>query len=244
VVDNGDRSHTVPLPSKASVYLPANDEDWFSVHAPDDGRAHVIELLIAQEAGLRVAVTALAGADFAQIGSGILAAGVTNSVYVSVGPGTTTLIQILPFTGAGRRADLTFNLTAENDDYEPNDTPEQAATIATNTTVSAELIAPFASGTDVPVADWYRVELTQGTATLSLLGAPAVGRFNIQRVSSLGVAANIVFTVDGEIGSWPIAVPASGTYLIAFTRYTGFAPFTVGAKPAHLSQPYSFQIQQ
>ncbi|RYZ07396.1 MAG: hypothetical protein EOO73_12130 [Myxococcales bacterium] len=247
-VANGDRDHALAASARSSLYFTVGDEDWLKVSAPSDARAHVIELELQQQAGLRTGVQALAGSDFAVLGQTLVATGVTTRVYVSVGPGTTTLLRFWPYVGAsaaaGKRLELAIHLSAEEDENEPNDTPDTATPIELNTPVSAQFINPFASATSQAIEDWYEVQLEEGTATLNLLQAPEGGRFVISRETTQGASLHIQTPLSGVTGAWSFAVPTSGTYRVGFGAYTGFSPFVEGTKPEYLSEPYVFEVQQ
>lgn len=247
-VENNDREHAIPASPRSSLFFTVGDEDWFSVLAPDDGRAHVIEIGLQQQAGLRTSVQALAGADFASIGQVPTDVGVTTSVYVSVGPGTTTLLRFWPHAGvsaaAGKRVEVTIDMSAEQDENEPNNSRAAATVIQANSPVTAQFMNPFVSNSNQLIEDWYAVELTAGTATLNLTAAPLGGRFTISRENEQGVSVAIQTPNAGVKGAWPFPVPADGKYLIRFGAHAGFAPFVEGLKPAYFSEGYTFEVQQ
>jgi hypothetical protein len=247
-VENNDREHPVPLVATASIFLTTGDQDWFEVDAPNDGRAHVIELTVQQQADFRTIVKALAAADFAEIGVVNLALGITSSVFVTVGPGTTTLIQFAPYAGTekpgGKRVEVALEVRAEEDAHEPNNTRETATPVALNTDVSAQIMIPFASATDQVATDWYSVPLAAGDATVSVSTMPNGGRVRIMRYTAQNVGTILATPMEGQTGDFAFTVADAGTYYFAFERYTGFDAFTHGAEPANLSQSYTFQVQQ
>jgi len=242
-VNNNDRDHTVPLVDSASIYLSGTDQDWFSVEVPDDGHAHVLELAIGQQASLRATVQALAGADFSLIGSTALEIGASSTVYVTVGPGSKTLLNLTRFAGLGR-AELGLHVTSEQDAHEPNNARASGAPITLNTDVTAQLIVPYTSATDQDESDWYQVELGKGTATLSLKQAPHAGRMTLSCFDAMGNNRLTTTTADGMTGNFNINVATAGTYFIGFSAFAGFAAFSFGAKPAHITDSYTFQVQQ
>ena len=247
-VENNDREHAVPLPPTASIFLTTGDEDWFKVEAPSDGRAHVIELDVKQQAGLRTFVRALAGEDYAELGGQALQAGVSTSVFLTVGPGTTTLIQFTPWGATekpgGKRAEVALEVRAEDDAHEPNNTRETAAPISLNTDVSAQIMIPFASAAEQVAMDWYSVPLEVGPASVNVSAAPGGGRIRIMRYNAANVPSTVVALVEGQTGVFDFTIAAAGTYYFLFERYTGFEAFSQGAEPAFLSQPYTFRVEQ
>jgi hypothetical protein len=248
-VPNGDRLHPVPLSASAVIYLASTDEDWFSVQAPDDGRAHVLHLTLQQEDGMRTSIFAEAASDFALIGDGTTDAGETTNVYVSVGPGTTTLLKFMAWGGGAvwRRLDLTLDMTAENDEHEPNNSIEAATQIDLNTDVTAQMINGFSSSNgqvdDGDSVDWYEVELAAGTATLNLSSTVSGGRFEIHRVKN-GVRTSIRTPLEGEFDAWPFPVAEAGIYHLRIAPHSAFLPFIMGPKPGNMSDNYTFQVQQ
>ena len=238
------REHSLPH-RPLQLFFPTGDEDWVKVSAPDDGWAHVIELGLQQEAGLRTGVQALAGTDFAQIGSIVtVAAGVTTQVYVTVGPGTTTLLRFWPYVGPGRRLELTIQLRRRTGRCTSRQHPRHCDQHRGNTPITGQFVNPFISATSQAIDDWYAVDLSEGTATLELLEAPLGGRFVISRQNEQSVSSHIQTPQPGVTGAWSFSVPTSGTYWIRFAAYTGFSPLVEGLKPSYLSQPYVFEVQQ
>lgn len=242
-VPNNDRDHTVPLAATASIYLGPADQDWFSVVAPNDGRAHVLALTVMQAAGARALVQAMASADHSVIGSVPLDGGVTAQVFVSVGPGTTTFLTLLTVSNNVGRADLSLMVTSEADANEPNNSRASAAGIGLNTNVSAQMIVPYVSASDQLGDDWYHLELAAGTATLKLSSAPITQRFTIQLFDSSNVRWFSTLTDPGQTGDFAMTIPAPGSYTLGFVPVSTSA-FASGAKPPSLSDSYIFQVQQ
>jgi hypothetical protein len=247
-VENNDREHAVPLASTASIFLTTGDQDWFKVETPNDGRAHVIELTLQQQAGFRTYVSALASTDYAELGGQALATGVTSSVFLTVGPGTTTLIQFTPYGGTekpgGKRVDVSFQVRAEDDAHEPNNTRATSAPITLGANVSAQIMIPFASAAEQMAVDWYSVPLEAGPASVSVSAMPGGGRVRITRYNSENVPAIVATLLEGQTGDFDFSIPEAGTYYFLFERYTGFSPFSQGAEPAFLSEPYTFRVEQ
>jgi hypothetical protein len=243
-IENNDRDHTVPMPSMASIYLPAGDEDWFSVQVPDDGRAHVLEIGVAQAATLRAGLDVQAGADFSLVGAPqTFAQGVTTTVFATVGPGSTTLLRFFIFAGTGR-ADLTLNVVAENDAYEPNNERTEARSIPLNSDISAQFMVPYTSAGDNAIDDWYAVDLSAGAATVNLLANPDSGRFTLSVVTSLNTVISSDTPTPGQLGSFGVTIPSAGTYFVHFARFSGFDTIATGAKPAHMGEEYVFRVEQ
>jgi len=251
LIENDVRETPIPLPEQASIFLPEGDEDWFSVTAPDDGRAHIIHLTIAQETGVRATLDAMTQDSFSPVGSlgnGLLP-GVTESVFISMGPGSTMLLRFFVRTSGGfGRLDVSFELLDEDDPYEPNNDEDQARTIPLDTDISAQLIEPYTSATDHPIDDWYQVDLEAGEGTFNLLENPDSGRMSVQLVTLLGVSDSIAAPLEGVRGPFPFTIEEQGTYLIHVTRQAsaagGYAPFASGAVPAHVAEPYVFRVEQ
>jgi hypothetical protein len=208
----------------------------------------VIELDVKQQAGLRTFVRAIAGADFAELGGEALQAGVTTSVFLTVGSGTTTLIQFTPWGASekpgGKRVDVSLAVRAEDDAHEPNNTRETAAPITLNADVSAQIMIPFASAAEQTAVDWYSVPLEAGAASVSVSATPGGGRIRITRYNSANVPTTLITLVEGQTGDFDFNIAEAGTYYFLFERYQGFEAFSQGAEPAFLTQPYTFRIVQ
>lgn len=239
----------IPIPSAGSVAinLPADDQDWFAIEVPDDGRAHVIDIAIGSSPTLGVTLTAVAARDFSVIGSEAVPHGADGKVHVSVGPGTSTLIGCQNRAGDGQ-AQLTLRTLDEMDEHEPNNVSADAAPIDLDTTIRAQFMRPYTASEGVTrdvADDWYAVELAAGTATLSLLGSPKSGRFNVSWTRpALGDGPIAVAAAPGWVGNAEFDVPESGTYFIRFWPYSGFSAFAAGDKPPHLAQSYRFRVTQ
>jgi hypothetical protein len=227
-----------------SLYLPEDDEDWFHVVAPDDDRAHVIEIVMSQAAGSRVWAYAYGAADDSAIGNYVLDTGVTSAFYVTVAPDSVTHLRFVPFTTPSR-VDIDFTLTAENDDHEPNDLPEQAAAVALNTDIAGQLLRGYRSAVDIVADDFYEVSLAAGTATLLMPAGFEGERIAFTLRDSYGVYTNIVTaTPVGGGGSWAFSVPETATYQIRVVLFSSFSAFASAAKPEYMSETYTFQVQQ
>jgi hypothetical protein len=244
LVNNNDREHTIPAPSTASIYLVGPDEDWFSFTTPDDGHGHVINVTLQQEASVGVQLRVLAGADFFVIGGANIGAGVSSSAHVSVGPNTTTLFQFRNVSGAGGRADLTFASRPEADDQEPNNTRDAATDIALATPVSAQMFLPRVDANDPPAADWYRIDLTAGTATLRFDAVPSAGVIRAELVDQDGALVDAANNVAGVTGEHEFEVEETDTYFLTFKPFGSYDDFSTGIELPYMSEQYVFQILQ
>jgi hypothetical protein len=243
-VNNNDRDHTLPAPSTASIYLSGADEDWFSFRTPDDGHGHVISVGVTQEATVGTQLSVLAAADFSPIGADNFGVGVTSSAHVTVGPNTTTLFRFRRVSGSGGRVGLTFASRAENDAQEPNNVRADAADISLATSVSAQIFLPYVDANDPPAADWYRIALTEGTATLRFESVPSAGAILVALVNQAGAVSNIVANVAGVTGDHEFDVPETDTYFLTFTPYARYSAFITGSELPYMSEQYVFQVLQ
>jgi len=243
LINNDDREHALPLAS-GTLYAASADQDWLAYGVPDDGRAHVIDLLLEQDAETRLLVAATSKDGFSPIGSAVLDQGAFSHVFVSAGPGSTTLFQLSAFGGFTGAARFVFSQTPEADVHEPNDTLATAASIHLNTDVSAQLMHPFTSASNQALDDWYGVDLAAGTATVNLVVAPSEGRMTIFFVTAQNASKALATTAAGMTGQWQASVPTAGRYFIHFTDFAGFASFATGAIPGYMKEPYVFRVEQ
>lgn len=241
---NDTREEALPL-TNASIWLEGADEDWFYLEVPDDGRAHVIELVQTQSIDLVSRVDFVAGADFSTLGSSVqTSAGATRTTYATVGPGTRTLLKFYATNRGIGRSEVTVSVTAEDDLYEPNQSREDAAPIALNTDITAQMIVPYVSATDRSSEDYYLVELAEGSAVFRLLNTPSNLRYGVDLLPiGEGSTSIIANTTRGDTGSWEFDVPTAGAYAIGIRDIENVGSF-FSAPAAHLSESYSFRVEQ
>lgn len=244
-VDNDDRDHVLPMPHRGSLWLPANDRDWFYVEAPDDGRAHVLELRVEQDAPTRAEVVAYAAADNSEIGRILVPQGTTRTIWVSVGPGTTAHIEFR--ANRPGRLDFVFvGMTAELDEYEPNNDRDSAKPVAVNTPFSGQQIIPYSSDVERDLSDWYEVTLDAGEAVVNVLDVPDNVGFAIRMLDEMNNVTNLPMFMPGVIGSREVTIPTPGKYRFQLTNHSNSAipAFASGTMPANMSETYTVRIDQ
>jgi hypothetical protein len=241
---NDTREEALPL-TNASIWLEGSDEDWFYVDVPDDGRAHIIELVQTQGVDLISRVDIIAGADFSTLGSAFSTTeGATRTTYATVGPGTRTLLKFYATNRGVGRSEVTVFATAEDDPYEPNPNREAAAPIALDTDVTAQMIVPYVSTSERSSEDYYLVELSEGTAVFRLLSTPSNLRYAVNLLPvGEGATSLIANTTLGDTGSWEFEVPETGFYAIGLRDLENLGAF-FQTPAAHLFESYSFRIEQ
>ena len=252
VVANDDYDHPIPISKRVKTYLAGPDEDWFAITPPQDGLAHIISLRIEPDTALSTQLKVVSQTDFSPIDSATFTAGVTSFAYVTAAPNTTILFGFVryPISGSQGFADISFDVVAENDAYEPNNTKTQAAKIELGVTITGQILNPYGSQIDRPREDWYAIDLQPGTATVQILDTPDQGAFTMHRMTPNGASASIGSApVGGTATLDPFNVAEAGTYLLQVVPNTSNAntrllPFSVGAKPAYLDQQYSFVVTQ
>jgi hypothetical protein len=245
-VENNDRDHVLPMPSEGSLWLPPGDEDWFYIDVPDDGRAHVIDMTIAQAANMRAYVRAYAEVDDSQLGSALAPAGTTRNVYVTVGSGTRTHIAFV--TSSSGRLDFTVNsITAELDEYEPNNDQYSAKPIALNTDVSGQQIVPYSSQDSRDVSDWYEVTLGVGPVVVNVVSAPANVGLAVHLMDDTNSTTELRRFARGVIGQTPaFNVTRAGKYRFRLTEHSNSSldRFYSGPKPESLYRTYTVRVEQ
>lgn len=241
---NDTREEALPL-TNASIWLEGSDEDWFYVDVPDDGRAHIIEVVQTQGIDLISRMDVVAAADFSTLGSAFSTTeGATRTTYATVGPGTRTLLKFYATNRGVGRSDVTVSVTAEDDAYEPNPSRDEAAPIALDTDVTAQMIVPYVSATERSSEDYYLVELVEGTAVFRLLSTPSNLRYQINLLPiGEGATSLIANTTLGDAGSWEFDVPATGFYAIGLRDLENLGA-VFQTPEAHLFESYSFRIEQ
>ena len=101
--DNNDTRETaMALGTGATLCVGVNDVDWLYVDTPDDGKAHILRVLIAPDPGADVSFEVEAAADDSSIGNDYTDVGADATLWVTLGPGTRTLLSFGRFTRGGR----------------------------------------------------------------------------------------------------------------------------------------------
>jgi hypothetical protein len=249
-VDNDTRDTPVstPLHGRATIHVGSNDHDWFGVTVPDDGSPHVISIVVEQEPTASVLLAVSTLTNYAPVGSNLTyGLGTTGYAYVTAGSGATILFDFSRWAGnaSGGLAHISFDVEAENDAHEPNNTKETATEIERDTVYSGTISEPWISDIDRPNQDWYAVDLELGTATIGFTSVPSQGRITVRRTDPLGEPANMGAKAEGAFGDFTsFTVSQAGTYYFTFEPYTGISGIVEGAKPTYLTQPYSFRVTQ
>ncbi len=246
---NDTREQALPLEPSPSVWLNgANDQDWFYVDAPDDGKAHLLSIRFVQESGTSTAFFAYSS-DFTQVGKYQPNAGTTgSSVYFSMGPHTRTLVQVYSASGLAGRVVLDWQLTDEADPYAHADRAS-ATPIELGTEIRAQLLNRYVSGSDHSSADWYQLDLAAGDATVRVSSAPGV-HLSMTLVDANNVQRQMVTSGVDVTGDFTFSLTSGGHYYLRLNDYnisakeTDTAAWAVGAEPTYMSQQYVFQVLQ
>jgi hypothetical protein len=248
-LDNDSRETALetPVPSRATIYVnDIADQDWFKITPPNNGLSHIVWYEIEQEVGASTVVYATLAADNSAIDSLSYANGVTSAGYVTVGPGATLLLIFVRRNGTitSALAHLRFQMMAENDAHEPNNTKETATVIQRDSVTSGIVSMPWVSATNRPVQDWFAVDLDVGSTTVGFTAVPSTGRILVSRVAPNGATTSIGSNASGATGDFPaFTVTQAGTYYFVFEPSSGITNMSV-TLPPYLSQPYSFRVTQ
>jgi hypothetical protein len=243
---NDDRDSARALGAEATFCVDqSSDRDWFYVETPDDGKAHVIQLDFDQSARAYVAFEVYAAKDFSNMGGLTLGRGAKETVFVSVGPGTRTLFEFRSYVGASEGPiSVRTSVTAERDQYEPNNDRGAAAEISAGAPISAQLIVPYSASDDRSPADWYKLELGAGEHVFKVGSSPQEVYFGVEIYDGDGV--NILKETapnKGAIFGTNFEVDEAGTYYFGVYQYIATLPvISNGEKPKFLSEQYTFQI--
>jgi hypothetical protein len=179
--------------------------------------------------------------------------------YFSAAPGQKYRVQLarLPPLTAPFRYTVRVAFTAVNDVYEPNDTRATAATITAGVPATAYMFSGFTVGQipgwigrqgEPPYADWYKVTLAPGTATIKVENAAADVRPVISFYDSLG-RENTVGRGDGGWGAGTTAtvpIPTADTYHVLVTNFPpGSMAAGVGMTVSpSFTMPYTITVSQ
>jgi hypothetical protein len=252
LVENDTRETPAVFPPTASIWLHPGDEDWFSLAAPDDGKAHLLAVTLAQAAGENTAFQLLAGSNYSEIDRGTTAAGATWTVYASVGPNTTTLFKFTKPIGSAR-VDLSLSVSDEADEHEPNNDTAHAAPIGFGSEITAQLLNGYIDETSTTStsADYFRLDdVAIGKLTVKVLAAPGV-QLAVRLIDASTNAETLLSTGGvGLIGDLAFAIKTAGTYYLRFnTRNVSVKDvdtphYSNGTLPASMSEQYKFRVDQ
>lgn len=246
-VPNDDRDSARDLGLDATFCVDEDDdEDWFYLDTPENGKAHVLQLDVEQSVHAWVSLNVYAGKDFSEIGGVTLEEGAKNSVYVTVGPGTRTLFRFTGYldTSEGPIRVRTM-VTPEDDPFEPNDAKENAASIELAAPISAQLLVPYTArgiGTSI---DWYKAELEAGEHVLSVLSVPTEVYLGLEIFDSAGKSLfDDTAPNKGALFDARFELPANGTYYFGVYQYIAELPvMSHGAKADFLGSQYTFRLE-
>jgi hypothetical protein len=244
-VNNNDRDHALPLPTHGSLWLPTSDEDWFYIYAPDDGRAHVIELFVQQNVNARAYVTAFAALDNSLMGTFLVPDSESRSVFITVGPGTRTNIGFLG-NRPGRVNFDVLSVTAERDEYEPNNDRYTAKPVELNTSIIGQQIIPYTNASGPDNADWFQLTMAAGAAVINVVEAPANVGFSFAMMDETNANTPLKKLAPGVIGPVPITIPKAGVYRFELTHHSNsyLDDFYGGVKPESLYKTYTVRFEQ
>jgi hypothetical protein len=242
--DNNDTRETaMALGTGATLCVGVNDVDWLYVDTPDDGKAHILRVLIAPDPDADVSFEVEAAADGSSIGNDYTDVGEDATLWVTLGPGTRSLLSFGRFTRGGRFT-LEASMETESDAYSPNYSKETAAEISVNEEITAEVHRPYSSDTDKPYQDWYQVELATGPHTLSFTQVVSSQMVHASIVDPRGVSIGNDYAANaGALFDLEFNVKNAGIHFINLGDFArGPASFAVGERPAALSEQYVFSV--
>lgn len=243
---NNSKDTAIPFGAKAKLCLPEGDIDWMKVVTPDDGKAHLIELSFEQQADARFRMDAIADVDNTTIDTYWSDKGTKKTIFLTVGPNTTTYLKFEPYGEYGY-VDFTLKLTAENDEHEPNNERTKAAPVNLNEDIKGQLWTPYVSENDQVSDDWFKADLAVGTATLKIAHAPENQRYAVEVFDKNNVSVDTLWMdALGSISEQEIEIETAGTHYFKLRDYgsdhlDGIITVT---KPKSLTEQYTFRIEQ
>ena len=240
---NDTRDAAWPLLDGSRVCLAADDRDWFYVDTPDDGKAHILELGLAPDPGADVRFRAEAASDGSTIGSDWTEESTDETAWLTLGPGVRTLIELSRYSVGGSVA-LTTRLQPEADPYSPNGSSDDAAEISVNEPITAEFHQPYSAATAQAYEDWYRVSLAVGPHKIAFSEVVTSQRVQVSVTNPRGEHVEGGAALNpGALLDLSFDAKLAGPYLISVSDFeAGPGSFSVGKKPAALSQSYTFEV--
>jgi hypothetical protein len=244
-IDNNDRAHAQPLGESATFCVNGSDHDWFYVEAPDDGKAHVVQLDFVEDPDAWIQAQVHADADFSELGGFIIDQGTESSVWVTVGPGTRTLFDFQNYVGNNGLSRVKATLTSEKDQHEPNNERDAAQAITQGSPVRAQLMVPYVAESQRTPEDWYKVELTAGAHVFKLTEVPEDVWLGVEISDSSRVAvASGRPPNKGATFDYEFEIDADGTYYFRLSNYiSGLPVISAGNAPGFVTDEYAFTVE-
>jgi hypothetical protein len=239
------RDTAVPLAASQHVCTRNEDEDWFYYDAPDDGKSHTLDFLIKPKADDSAWIHAYLG-DGTDLGYQYSPnVGAEFQVHVVLGAKAHGLFQFTR-AGSGGEADVTVTLGTEQDTYEPNNSDEQAATIALNQDITAQMLTSAVTQVETTTYDWYKAELTPGTYAIRVTAVPDDIQLAVQVSDPNGVSLFTEYAANtGALFTRNLEVETAGVYTLGLFASAGTADiFYSGARPDSFSAPYTFRLER
>jgi hypothetical protein len=228
--------------------------DFFEITAPaTDIAGGIVEVQLSnvQNGGLAEIIVTASADNTVIFDSYQMDPGASTAGWLSVSPGAKYRIQVNRFAGAGDRFayDLFAKYTPVTDTYEPNNKKEDAKPIALNTQIEASLAASSANG-DLAVgddADWFKVTLAAGTATIKMTNVASDYLCDVQLFDAAGEAVNEKYEMTpGADCVLNAAELAGGAYTINVHHFAGLPRRGDANTPvaAFMTQSYKLEVQQ
>jgi hypothetical protein len=241
---NDTRETAWPLLDGATLCVRAQNEDWLYVDTPDDGKAHILKVIIAPGPGDNVEYDIEVESDGSRIGGSYSQNGADETAWVTLGPKVRALMRVVPFTGSEHVVRVDATLETETDEYSPNQTAETAAKIPVNEEITAEFHQPYSDAANQPFADWYSAELSEGAHTISFSQVVATQRLDVDVKNPRGeTIASGYSTNAGALFDLDFQANMPGTYRFLVNDFIrGPGSIATGNRPAALTQSYTFKI--
>jgi hypothetical protein len=245
-IPNDDREHAVDFGAGATIcVVDSSDSDWFYVDAPDDHRAHVIQLDITESQNSWVTADVIAASDGSNMGQVHFSQrGLRASAFVTVGPGTRTLFDFSGFVENSGTTRIDVSLSTEMDDHEPNNDRASATPITAGTEVAAQLINPYVSQTEQRIADYYQIDVAAGQHTVKVTTVPSDLYPVFQVTDSSGAIINSSShgANRGAMFNFGFTAASAGTYYLRVENFVDQTLVYAGTKAASYNEQYKFQV--
>jgi hypothetical protein len=239
---NDTRGAARRLSPEVTLCLRGRDQNWFYVDTPDDGKAHILEVLVAPEPEADVRFEVEMESDGSLLGSDYTADRAT-TYWATLGPGRRALLSFAGFSRGGQ-VQLKARMTAERDPYSPNQARESAAEIQVGQLIRAQLHQPYFSRDEQPYGDWYEARLEAAPYTVNFKQVIVSQRVSVNVLDARGeLVADGHAATPGALLDLDFDVDTDGVYQFYVGDFrSGPGSFAVGKEPAAVSQSYSFEI--